>query len=254
MNKANDSEGCAANDVSALATSVIMPAYDEAMNLTWLLPRVHQALRDADAVPSEVVVVLPGFADNAEVDLITGLGGRVVIREPSDSFGDAIRSGLAAVSQDSRYVVVMDADGSHSPETITRLLRAPTDVDVVVASRYVAGGSTENSFILRVMSRALNLAYGLVLGIKCRDISTNFKRYRADDVTSAALLGRDFDVVEELFLRVKLRHGSAFRILEIPDHFAERKAGSTKRQLGPFIFSYLTSLARLRWHVSRHRR
>lgn len=236
-----------------LATTVIMPAYDELMNLTWLLPRVHQALRDAGADPAEVLVVLPGFADEAEVASIESLGGRVVIREPSNSFGDAIRSGLAAVSPDSRYVVVMDADGSHSPETIVRLLRAAGDVDVVVASRYVTGGSTENSFTLRAMSRALNLAYGLVLGIHCRDVSTNFKRYRADDVRDATLTGRDFDVVEELFLRVKLRHGSDFRILEIPDHFAERKAGSTKRRLGPFIVSYLTSLARLRWHVSRHR-
>ena len=253
MSSAHGNAGSVGGESTALATSVVMPAYDELMNLTWLLPRVHQALRDAHAVPGEVLVILPGFADDAEIDAITALGGRVVIREPSNSFGDAIRSGLAAVSPDSRFVVVMDADGSHSPETIPRLLAAPSDVDVVVASRYVTGGSTENSFTLRAMSRALNLAYGLVLGIKCRDVSTNFKRYRADDVRDAALSGRDFDVVEELFLRVKLRHGSDFRILEIPDHFAERKAGSTKRQLGPFIVSYLTSLARLRWHVSRHR-
>jgi len=236
-----------------LATSVIMPAYGELMNLTWLLPKVRQALRDAGADPSEVLVVLPGFADEAEIASIESLGGRVVIRQPSNSFGDAIRSGLAAVSQNSRYVVVMDADGSHAPETIVRLLQAPAVMDVVVASRYVSGGSTENSLSLRVMSRALNFAYGLVLGIKCRDVSTNFKRYRAADVRNATLSGRDFDVVEELFLRVKLRHGPDFRILEIPDHFAERKAGETKRRLGPFIVSYLTSLARLRWQAWRHR-
>ncbi len=140
----------------------------------------------------------------------------------------------------------MDADGSHDPATISRLVARADEADVVVASRYVAGGRSDNGLALRAMSRSLNLAYGLVLGLRCRDLSTSYKLFRYSDVSAVDLTCHNFDIVEELLFRVSRRVGPGFRIVEIPDYFHERDEGETKRQLGPFVASYLVTLMRLR--------
>jgi len=231
-----------------------MPAYGEIANLRVLLPQIHRTLPAEVHGPVEILVVLPDFAPHSEQEEVVRLGGKPILRSPSNSFGDAIRCGLSAVSPGSAWVVLMDADGSHDPATIARLLDVDARADVVVASRYVEGGSTANSVGLRIMSRALNGVYARVLGIDCRDISTNFKRYRGDDLASIELASSDFDVVEELFFRLKVHHGGAFTVVEIPDHFRERASGRTKRRLGPFIISYVVTLVRLRRQVGRDAR
>jgi dolichol-phosphate mannosyltransferase len=116
----------------------------------------------------------------------------------------------------------------------------------VIASRYVEGGHSDNGPLLRAMSRSLNFTYGLVLGLKCHDISTNFKLFHYRDVRDVTLSCSNFDIVEELLFRVRQERGPALRIVEIPDYFHERDEGETKRQLGPFVASYLLTLTRLR--------
>lgn len=228
--------------------SVVMPAFDELPNLRELIPAILAATESSGLV--EVIPVLRSGAPQSEEDELRNLGARPIRRGPSDTFGDAMRSGLAAVSADSEFVVTMDADGSHDPATIPSLLAVAPTSHVVVASRYVAGGSSDNSLPLRLMSRALNRTYGVVLGIHCHDVSTNFKVYRREDVSGLVLTCQAFDVVEELLFRVRQRHGSDFVLTEVPDRFHERRHGTTKRQLGPFIAAYVGTLARLRWQAS----
>jgi len=232
--------------------SVVTPAYDELPNLREMLPRLLAVLASEPGLDAEVLVVLPAWAPQVEQEEIARLGGTPVLRYPSDSFGDALRSGFAAARQDSDYVVTLDADGSHDPETIRAMLAAAPNADVVIGSRYVAGGATDNSLPLRMMSKALNVVYGRVLGIPCKDISTNYKLYRREDLGRLALTCRDFDVVEEILFRLRALHGPGFRVTEVPDHFRERRHGVTKRRLGPFVVSYILTLARLRWQVGRH--
>ncbi len=227
--------------------SIVTPAYDELANLRELLPRLHGVLESEPGVDAEVLVVLPDWAPQVEQDEIAALGATPVLRAPTDSFGDALRSGFAAARGASDYVITLDADGSHDPETLRAMLAAAPNAHVVIGSRYVAGGATDNAFLLRLMSRALNVVYGRVLGINCKDISTNYKLYRRDDLAKISLRCRDFDVVEEIMFRLKDIHGRSFRVIEVPDHFHERKHGVTKRRLGPFVVSYILTLVRLRW-------
>jgi len=233
--------------------SIVIPAYDELPNLRELLPVVNLVMSGIPDVEAEVLVVVRGGASSAECDEISGMGAKPVIRAPTDSFGDALRTGFAAAAPTSSLIVTLDADGSHDPETLPAMLAAAPHAHVVVGSRYVDGGATDNSLALRMMSRALNMVYARVLGLACRDVSTNYKIYRHVDLARVDLTCRDFDVVEEIMFRLKDLHGSSFRIIEIPDHFRERRHGVTKRRLGPFVISYVGTLIRLRWQM-RHRR
>ena len=226
--------------------SIVIPAYDELLNLRELVPEIKRVTQQLQNFSTEILIVLPSIAKPEEIQEIKNFGATVVMRQPTDSFGDALRSGFAALSDTSEFVLVMDADYSHNPLAITRLLAASSGAHVVVASRYTHGGTTANSLLLKIMSRLLNLAYSIVLGINCRDISTNYKLYRRSDIKNIVLNCKDFDIVEEILFQVKSIHGQSFVIREVPDHFYERKFGVTKRQLRPFIISYFRTLVRLK--------
>lgn len=225
--------------------SVVIPAYQELVNLRWLLPRVMSNM--PGNVDSAVAVVVERDCPDDALKEIADLGATALVRGPSDSFGDAMRTGLQFGCQESPWVLVMDADGSHDPATIPILLSVAEDeqADIAIASRYVSGGGSDNSFALYWMSRMLNLGYRLVLGIKANDVSTNFKLYRSSLVDFDQLQCENFDVVEEILARA-IRKKPDLRIIEVPDHFYERKAGVSKRRLGPFIASYLVTLYQLR--------
>lgn len=215
------------------------------------MPEIKRVTQQLQNFSTEILIVLPSIAKPEEIQEIKNFGATVIMRQPTDSFGDALRSGFAAVSESSEFILVMDADYSHNPLAIPRLLAASSEAHVVVASRYTHGGTTANSLLLKVMSRLLNLAYSIVLGINCRDISTNYKLYRRSDLKNIVLNCKDFDIVEEILFQVKSIHGHSFVIREVPDHFSERKFGVTKRQLGPFIFSYFRTLVRLKLYSKK---
>ncbi len=103
------------------------------------------------------------------------------------------------------------------------------------------------------MSRLLNVVYALVLGIQCRDISTNFKLYYREDIFGLPLRCRNFDVIEEILVHISAKYGSSLVITEVPDHFHDRKYGVTKRRLGPFTLSYILTLIRLRLRTPMQR-
>ncbi len=229
------------------SVAVVIPAYDEAESLRVLLPELRSVLDDLPDCGSRVHVVLRTGAGQAEMDEVRSLGAEPFRRSPSDTFGDAIRTGIRSVPAEVDYVVIMDADGSHSPQTVPRLLEWAEGNDVVVASRYVQGGQSDNGAVLRGMSRTLNLGFRLVLGIPCRDVSTNYKLYHREPLQRITLTCDNFDIVEEILFRLHREAGThAFRVHEVPDYFHERVHGDSKRRLGPFVASYLVTLARLR--------
>ena len=233
-----------------LTLSVVIPALDELDNLRFLLPQIQSSLSELDEVVSKIYVILGTDAVNSDIQELKKIGVFPIIRSPSNSFGDAIRTGLEIASTPpSDLLLIMDADGSHSPSTIPKLVHAiiENDLDVVIASRYVSGGSSANSRVLQVMSRILNITYSLVLGIKAKDISTNFKIYRGNLIEGIELRCNNFDIVEELLLELKRKTGNNLRIQEVPDYFAVRMHGHSKRNLIKFIFSYTLTLFRLRF-------
>ncbi len=234
----------------SLRVSIVIPAYDEFENLKVLIPELHDAIRNLNeqGFICRVLIVLSRLETEEKcASLIQNAKFEFIRRYPTDSFGDAIRSGFQHVAFDSDFVVTMDADGSHSPHTISKLLEVASHANVVVASRYVAGGTSANPPHLKFMSRLLNLVFRILMGIRCSDISTNFKVYRANDIMNTSLTCDNFDVIEELLVKIRRLHRDDFRIVEVPDHFDTRKFGKTKRKLGVFIAGYVLTLIRLRF-------
>jgi len=225
---------------------IVIPAYDELPNLRILIPKINSILQPS--FQFNLNVILRNDESNEVFDEILNLKANPIRRMDGDSFGDAIRTGVKSISPNSKYTVFMDADGSHDPNTIPRLIYAieNTGSDVVVASRYVKGGKTDNGVVLRMMSRILNLIFGIVLGIKARDISTNFKVYKSDVLRGVKLQCNNFDILEELLIQIRHQSGK-IKVEEIPDHFHNRELGESKRRLGPFIVGYILTLIRLRF-------
>ena len=223
--------------------SVIIPAYLEEENLRLLLPRLQKvcdALRDT----YEILVVDTETALDSTEDACKKSGARWIQRRGGNSYGDAIRSGIQEA--EGQFLLFMDADGSHTPEYIPKLYMHRNDYDVVIASRYVEGGYTENPKLLILLSHILNVIYRLVLGLKCSDVSNSFKLYRGDLLRDLELRCANFDVVEEILVKLT-RKNRPLRIKEVPFTFKKRMFGQTKRNLPAFILTYVFTLIRLRF-------
>jgi dolichol-phosphate mannosyltransferase len=225
--------------------SVVLPAYLEEENLRLLLPRVAAVL-EALGITWEVIVVDALTPLDATADVSQACGARAIAREGGNSYGDAVRTGIA--KSRGEWVIFMDADGSHPPEWIAKLFAGRGNHDLVIASRYVEKGYTENSLSLVLMSRVLNWTYSIVLGIPVKDVSNSFRLYRGAEVRSLTLSCSNFDIVEEILIKL-LRFNPDLRILEIPFTFKKRMFGDSKRNLLLFTFGYVFTLLKLRFFV-----
>lgn len=226
-----------------LQLSVVLPAYLEAENLRLLLPRLSAELKRLGHA-SEIVVVDTHLPLDETEKVCLEHGARYIRRAAGNSFGDAVRAGIAAAQ--GVWIVCMDADGSHAPEFVAQLVAQATLHDVVIASRYVAGGHTENTLPLKIMSRTLNWTYALVLNLPYKDVSNSFKLYQARLLKGLTLRCDNFDIIEEILFKIK-RANPGLRVIEIPFSFKKRMFGETKRSLLAFILTYVFTMIRLRF-------
>lgn len=228
--------------MDAVDLTLVLPAWEEAENLRVLLPELRAVL-DGLGVRWEILVVDAPAPRDATAEVCAAAGVRHLRRQGGPDYGDAVRTGIAASR--GRHVVFMDADGSHEPAQVAALWAARDRADLVIASRYVRGGRTDNPRALVAMSLAVNLTFRVALGLRCADVSNSFRLYRGADLRALAPACRHFDIVEELLVRLLVAH-PGYRVLEVPAAFRTRRAGVTKRRLGPFLRGYVTTLGRLR--------
>jgi dolichol-phosphate mannosyltransferase len=226
----------------ALDLSVVNPAYREADALRQLLPALLSAV-DALGGRSEIIVSdsMSPLDDTAEV--CAEFGVKHICRVGGDAYGDAVRSGIN--SSQGRYVLLIDADGSHNPEDIDRLWDMRNRFDVVIGSRYVKGGHTENPLVLIWMSRVLNYMYRFAFCLPVNDVSNSFRLYRGQQLRSLVLISADFDIVEEILIRLVFGEAKA-TVVEVPATFERRKAGESKRNLPAFMLTYMKSIRTMR--------
>ena len=224
--------------------SVVIPSYQEAENLRNLLPVLKENL-SATGVPFEILCVdTMGAMDDTE-EVCRDYGATYVRRTGGNNYGNAVRTGIASARYG--YTVVMDGDGSHDPKYIKDFYgEIQHGYDLVIGSRYTKGGDTQNPFVLRAMSYMLNLTYRLFFGIKVKDISDSYRIYRTEQIQALSLSCSNFDIVEEILIKLAMTKKD-YAIREVPILFEERKAGVSKRNLGKFILSYISTI----WNLKR---
>jgi dolichol-phosphate mannosyltransferase len=198
--------------------SVIIPSYLEEENLRVILPRIVSTLK-ALKITWEINIIDTLKPMDYTEAVCRQYGVNYYNREGSNEYGSAVRTGIAKAN--GKYLLFMDADGSHSPEMIAQLFEFRREYDVVIASRYVEGGGSDNSKSLIMMSLIVNKIFSLVLGLNCKDVSNSFKIYRAEQLKTLNLYCHEFDIIEEILVKLK-RKFPALKIKEVPYVFKER--------------------------------
>lgn len=226
-----------------MSLSVVLPAYKEAENLEILLPQIIKVLSTM-GVPYEVLVIDSRQKyDNTEQICIAN-ACNYIKRENGDYYGDAIRTGIKFAKMN--YLLIMDADGSHNPHDIPMIYETMRsgEFNVIIGSRYTKGGNSSNNLILKFMSYIVNLTYRVIFRIKAKDVSNSFKMYHTKQMKSLELHCNNFDIVEEILIRLSILH-SEFSIKEVPIYFNKRIHGESKRDLLLFILSYISTIHRM---------
>lgn len=217
--------------------SVVIATWNEADNLPPLLAELRAALAP-HGLSAEVVVVDGGSKDGTE-EVARGLGCEV-FRQTGPGYGAAVREGLARARGD--YILTLDADLSHPPSFFDEMWRRRGEADIVIASRFVPGGSADMPRSRAVLSRILNRTFSELLAIPLRDLSSGFRLYRRAAVQAFETQARDFNVLQELLTGILARGG---RAVEVPFHYRPRVHGSSHARIWKFGKSYLRSLAHL---------
>jgi dolichol-phosphate mannosyltransferase len=214
---------------TASSVLVIIPTFNERENLSLILDRVRAATPDVS-----ILVVDDNSPDGTGqlADERAGADSQITVihRKQKEGLGKAYIEGFRwGLERDFDILVEMDADGSHAPEELPRLLRATSIADLVIGSRYVAGGEVVNwPWRREFLSKAGNLYARLALGVGVHDITAGYRAYRADVLRTLPL-----DTVESAgyCFQVDLTWRtvqSGFRLVEVPITFTERAIGTSK--------------------------
>ncbi|MDX1509743.1 MAG: polyprenol monophosphomannose synthase [Nitriliruptorales bacterium] len=208
---------------------IVVPTFNEVDSL----PRVIELIRE-HAPDVDVLVVDDNSPDGTGrvADELSEQHAEVrVLHRPTKlGLGPAYRAGLGLGMEEGREVLVeMDADLSHPAERLPALIAATADADVVLGSRYVPGGATENwPWHRRALSSGGNRYVRITTGMPVRDATSGFRAFRRPVLEAIGLLdlasdGYSFQV--ETLLRA---WRAGFHVTEVPITFTERRSGASK--------------------------
>jgi len=218
-----------------MKVTVVIPTYDEINNLPPLLEALW-----ALPVPGLQVLIVDDESPDGTGRLADELASRtpgrleVLHRHGPRGLGLAYVEGFKrALERGADAIVQMDADFSHSPGDVAKLLDGLENADLVIGSRYVPGGSVDHSwgFGRSALSRSANTLARTLLGLRTRDATAGFRAWRrqaleAIDPDRIRSNGYLFQV-EMVYISEKL----GLRISEAPIYFADRQVGRSKMSL-----------------------
>jgi dolichol-phosphate mannosyltransferase len=209
---------------------VCLPTYNERENLEPMVAALLERLGPDD----QILVIDDNSPDGTGeiADRLASADPRVAVlhRTQKEGLGPAYLAGFKrALDDGAELVLEMDCDFSHDPDDVPRLIAAAADADLVLGSRYVAGGRVENwGAARRFVSRAGSFYAQALLWAPVRDLTGGFKCYRREVLERIALdevSARGYAFQIETTYRA-LRAG--FRVVEIPISFTDREEGHSK--------------------------
>ena len=225
--------------------SIVIPTYNESKNIVKILDSLHISIpQDLD---TEIIVVDDNSPDGTSntveeyaKKLDKGLDIQVIKRENQRGLSSAIVKGIEHAKGDA--VVVMDSDLSHPPQTIPKMIEElhKSDCDIVVASRYVQGGSISGwPFKRKLISKGATKIAQHGLGIKIKDPMSGFFAFKRNIVNNIKFDAIGYKILLEIL--VKARNA---KVKEIPYNFIDRTSGSSKMSVSVGM-DYLKSIWKL---------
>lgn len=228
-------------------TSIIVPAYNEEDVIADFVHDLQKKVKLKG--PWELVIINDGSRDNTE-SIIKTLQKkyqniRLVNHEVNKGLGAAISTGIREARGD--IIVEMDADMTHPPEMIPKLVKAVEGgADVAFASRYVPGGGMQNVPGWRVaLSVAANRSFALFLGLPVGDTTAGFRAYKASAIKPIQIERPGFAVQLEITTKMAKRKA---RFVELPYMLVNRKQGSSKFRFFKMIPKYAVNIGELFWY------
>ena len=209
---------------------ILIATYNEAENIELLISEIFRNRNDVD------ILVIDDNSPDGTAEIVRGLKEsnpaiNLVERPAKLGYGSAHQNGFkwALINEDYKYFITMDADFSHHPRYIDRLMDRIHDKTVVLGSRYIEGGGIKNWGInRRVLSRVANIYSRWILDIPVSDCTSGFRCYRRElieKIDFSAITSDGYSFLEELLYVCKLQGAS---IGEVPIVFENRKYGKSK--------------------------
>lgn len=228
---------------------ICMPTYNEAENIRSIVEAIHEVVPEI-----EVLVIDDDSPDGTGeiADEMTESDERVHVlhRTEKAGLGPAYLAGFEwALERDYDGILEMDADFSHQPKYLSEMTGRLEEYDVVVGSRYVDGGGTEDwGWFRKFLSQGGGTYARAILGFDLRDPTAGFVAWRREVLEALRL-----EEVESsgYVFQIEMKYRAAeqgFSILEIPITFADRVAGESK-MTADIALEALTEVWRLKWRV-----
>ncbi len=232
-------------------TWVVLPTYDEAQNL----PGISAAI--LATLPGARLLVVDDGSPDGTGELADRLAAsdpriRVLHRTRKEGLGKAYLAGFEVVLEaGAERIVQMDADWSHSPESLPALVDALDGADLVIGSRYISGGGVRGwGPVRRMISRGGSLFARTVLCLGPHDLTGGFKAWRRDTLQSIdwCRVHSGGYVFQIEMTHLASREGA--RVIEVPITFKDREVGNSKMS-GNIIVEALCVVLRLAWERDR---
>jgi dolichol-phosphate mannosyltransferase len=215
------------------AAWLVLPTYNEAENVERIVRAALPAL--ASATGDHHILVVDDGSPDGTGEIADRLAAElapveVLHRTAKEGLGRAYLAGFErALASGAELVLEMDADFSHNPADLPRLIEAASGADLVLGSRYVPGGGvTDWGLFRRLLSRGGSWYARMVLGVPVRDLTGGFKCFRATtlegiDYRNTHADGYGFQI-ELTYRAIK----AGFRVKEVPIVFRDRQEGTSK--------------------------
>jgi dolichol-phosphate mannosyltransferase len=214
---------------------------NECENVRALLPRLQSIL--AREKLSYEILVIDGNSTDGTREVAASFGARV-LPERRRGYAGALTTGLAEAQGD--YILTLDADLSHDPQFFTKMWRARSRGDIVIASRYARGGVAYSGFFRRKLSDFLNFALRRALSIPVGDVSSGYRLYRREVAQQdLELESLNFEIQEEILVKA---YAKGFSVTEVPFVYFPRGSGRSHARVLRFGIDLFKSAIKL-WKI-----
>lgn len=220
-----------------LDLSIVIPALNEADNLSTLLPEIKEVL---EQLPISYEIIIIDELANDHMKKVASDNEVILLSPDLLGYGTSLIAGINSAK--GKYILTMDADFSHPAQFIKKLWENRVKAEVIIASRYVQGGKAIMPISRYILSKILNIFFSRGLDLKIKDMSSGFRLYQKDMIQNQQIGNQNFDILQELLVRSLVE---GYRIYEIPFEYHPRRLGSSHARVFKFGIDYLKTFVRL---------